>query len=101
MSDLKVCNSQDLITLCQRAIAYSFNRQLDADQIKALDLDGLHLVSVLLPFHNMDYTAVPHHRCTLYIKVTGSTEPLDGLILDVAVSDFDRLMDAEKALATS
>lgn len=99
MSDLKVCNSQDLITLCHRAIACKFNRQVDVDQIKALDLDGLHLVSVLLPFHNLDHAAVAHHRCMLYIKVQGSNEPLDGLILDVAVSDFDRLTDAEKVLA--
>jgi hypothetical protein len=99
MSDLKVCNTKDLVNLCRRASRNGFNRQLDEAFIKGVDPQGLHLVTVALPFHNMDSAVIPHHRCTLYLKVKGSTEPLEGLLLDVAVKDFDSLQDASEALA--
>jgi len=99
MSNLKACNTEDLLTLCHRAIRNRFNRQLNVADIRTVDPDGIHLVSVALPFHNLDNAAIPHHRCTLYLKVKGSTEPLEGMLLDVAVKDFERLLDAERMLA--
>ena len=98
MSDVKVCNTDDLITLLGNAMRNKFNRQVDADVLGFLDPEGAHLVVVALPFHNLDHTSIPHHRCNLYLKAKGKTEPIEGLFLDVAVSDFDRLTDAGQIL---
>lgn len=95
----RVCNTESLVSLAIAGGRANLNRQLDVRSVAAADPDGVHVVQVILPYHNgFDAKGGPHHRCEVLIKRPDSTEPASA-IFDVPVKYFDRLMKASDYLA--
>lgn len=92
---MKVVNTETLKTLQHRAAKNQFNRQVSETFLDNLDAEGLHLVNVVLPFHNADFASIPHHRCEILAKFTGQDDPTV-VMLDVATDDFEALTPVEK-----
>lgn len=95
----RVVDSGGLLALCVLAKQNAFNRQVNADNIlKDIDLEGVHMLHVMLPFHNADHAQIPHHRCQVLMKVNGTKEP-EVFMLDVAAEQYEKLTLAQDYLA--
>ena len=91
----RVVNTASLIALALDGRDRGYNRQLDAQEISShADLNGLHLLTMALPYHNgMDAKQGPHHRCSVMIREPGTPEPTIAMI-DVSADNWDRLTKA-------
>lgn len=95
----RVVDSGGLLALCTLAKQNRFNRQVDANNlVKHIDLEGVHMLHVMLPFHNADHAQIPHHRCQVLMKVNGTKEP-EVFMLDVASEQYEKLTLAEDYLS--
>ncbi len=95
----RVVDSGGLLALCVLARQNRFNRQVDANNIvKEIDLEGVHMLHVMLPFHNGDHAHIPHHRCQVLMKVNDTKEP-EVFMLDVAAEQYDKLTLAKDYLS--
>ena len=95
----RVVDSGGLLALCTLAKQNRFNRQVDANNlVKHIDLEGVHMLHVMLPFHNADFADIPHHRCQVLMKVNGTKEP-EVFMLDVASEQYETLTLAEDYLS--
>jgi hypothetical protein len=99
--EARVINTQTLSVLAERGARKHLNRQLDLRSVGAVDPDGLHVLAVILPYHNgIAAKQGPHHRCEILIKRPDTTEPSTAVI-DVLVEDFNRLTTASEYLAAA
>ena len=98
MSEYRVCNTASLLALALDGRDCDFNRQLDGGLLmQVADPGGVHVLEVVLPFHNGTDQPDPHHRCRVMIKVPDTVEPVDATI-DVRVSMWDKLTTATEYL---
>ena len=89
--DDRVVTTPILLDLVQRGIDHEFNRCLDVGKLqKVIDPDGIHLLHVVLGFHEQYRPNVDHHRVWVYIKEVGTGIPIQGL-MDIADSDWNQL----------
>lgn len=99
--DARVINTPTLVALAEIGAHKNLNRQLDPRSLGVAQSDGLHLLHVILPYHNgIAAQQGPHHRCEVLIKRPDTTEPAVGII-DVPVEQFDRLTKASEYLAAA
>lgn len=100
-TDARMVTTSDLMSLIAEGNRLGLNRQLDADAVgKDADPRGVHVLGMLLPFHQA-YNALPdHHRVLVYVKVKGSTEP-SVAVMDITDEKWDRLTRAEDLQAAS
>lgn len=98
MNEYRVCNTASLLALALDGRDCGFNRQLDAELIRlAADPEGVHVLEVVLPFHNGTDQPDPHHRCRVMIKVPDTVEPVDATI-DVRATMWNKLTTATEYL---
>lgn len=96
----RVVDSGGLLALCVLAKQNAFNRQVDENNlVKSIDLEGVHMLHVMLAFHNADHAQIPHHRCQVLMKVNGTDEP-EIFMLDVAAEQYEKLTLAQDYLAS-
>lgn len=70
------------------------NRQLSAFTLKRLDPNGFSIMSIRIPFHNVDHDNGPvHHRVQAFLKLRESAEPAE-VLMDVLADDWDQLPEA-------
>lgn len=96
----RVVTTDILLDLVRRGVGHDFNRCLDEAKLtKWIDPDGMHILHLVLPFHQQYKANVDHHRTRVYIKVKGSMNPEEAF-LDIADSDWNALVtvDTYKAL---
>ena len=99
--DARVINTPTLAALAEIGARKNLNRQLDPRSVGAADPEGLHLLHVILPYHNgIAAKQGPHHRCEVLIKRPNTTDPATAVI-DVPVEQFDRLTKASEYLAAA
>lgn len=99
--DARVINTPTLAALVEIGARRGLNRQLDPSVVLKAEPEGLHLLHVILDYHNgLRAKQGPHHRCEVLIKQPGTTDPLVGIV-DVPVEQFDRLTKASEYLATT
>lgn len=97
--DARVLDTDSLVNLAFLGARLRLNRQLDVQALKNADPDGVHVLHVVLPYHNgLDAKGGPHHRCEVLIKENGTNWPASAFI-DVPVEYFDRLTKASDYLA--
>ena len=94
-NDKKILDTRLLLALIREGNALDLNRQLDHDLVaRDIDPEGTHLVVLILPYHQAHDKATPaHHRTEVYIKVTGSNEPVTAF-LDVTDEAWGTLESA-------
>lgn len=93
MTDLRVCNTDDLRHLVKQADRHDLNRRMDLMGVR-LDPEGNHVLSLILYGHNMDVPGtLLHHRVQVLAKTEGSMDPLC-FVLDVLDTDWVRLKSA-------
>lgn len=100
-TDTRVVNTSDLMSLITEGNRLGLNRQLDADAVGSdADPRGVHVLSMLLPFHQAYNPFPDHHRVQVYVKVKGSMEPVVA-VMDITDEKWDRLTRAEDLQAAS
>lgn len=74
MSDSRVMNTLELLAAIKEGEKLGLNRQLDYDEVaKQADIDGWHVFSIILPFHEAHDRSLPaHHRVSGLIKPKGT-----------------------------
>ena len=98
LNDGRVVNTAGLLALALDGRDCMFNRQLDGGLLmQVADPAGVHMLTVVLPFHNGTDQADPHHRCRVLIKTPDSIDPTEALI-DVRVTMWERLTTASEYL---
>jgi len=97
----RVVTTPSLIALAVVGQERGMNRQLCEDALEmSADPAGLHLLTVVLPFHNGKQAKQgPHHRCQVFIKEKNTDEPAAAFI-DVPVERFEALVKADDFLKT-
>ena len=98
MDTRKAVHADDLLFIASESVRNNFNRTIDTQWLRAhLDPNGTSLVTLVLPFHNMDFAAIPHHRCSVLAKFT-ATDVAEEFYLDIAESSYNKLFSVERVL---
>lgn len=99
--EARVINTKTLAALAEIGAHKKLNRLLDERSVGLADPNGLHLLHVILPYHNgIAAKQGPHHRCEVLIKRPETTDPAVAII-DVPVEQFDRLTTTSEFLAAA
>lgn len=100
-TDPRVLGTPQLLALIKEGNDLGLNRQLDYYTVERdADPEGIHVLGMVLPFHQAYDAFPPHHRVQVYIKVKDSMEPVVAY-LDVTDEKWDRLIRAEDLEAAS
>jgi len=68
--------TDELLSAIQRGIELDLNRQANLENVEAsIDPEGMHVLSMLLPFHSANRPLPDYHRVQVYMKITDSMEP--------------------------
>lgn len=96
MSDIRIVDTPTLLELAAKGEQHGFNRVLDLNVLGgSIDIDGLHVLSMILPFHEQYRPNVDHHRVSVLIKLKDS--PIAGTaFMDIADTDWHQLVTAEE-----
>jgi len=88
----RTATTEQLETLSQHAASLRLDRYLSLDALGSLDPEGRHVVRVVTPNHQgpRGELVTTHHRCQVYVKMTGLNVPASAW-LDVALVDWDAL----------
>lgn len=99
MSDTRAMNTKQLLAAIREGISLGLNRQLEYAAIKrAVDYEGWHVFTVILPFHEaFDRSLPPHHRVNGLIKLWAVKEGLE-VTFDVTSAHWNRCLKAEMLL---
>jgi len=98
METRKAVHADDLLYIASESVRNDFNRTIDTQWLKAhLDPNGVSLVTLILPFHNMDFAAIPHHRCSVLAKFTATNVP-EEFYLDITESSYNKLFGVERVI---
>jgi len=85
MTQVKVLDSTELLTLNKEAEKRGFNRQLTDQTFVEIDPDGWHVVTLSMPHGDAD-----HVRLGLLLKMANKDDPVE-VFLDVTWEHFHAL----------
>jgi len=93
MHNHTVLTASDVRRIARNAKAADLNQQLSDLALKRLDPNGFSIMSITIPFHEVDHGGPVHHRVNAFLKLRDTTEPGEVLI-DVLVDDWNKLPEA-------
>ena len=88
-----VLTAADVRRIARHAKAADLNRQITAKAVSELDPNRFSVMSIAVPFHNIDHPGPAHHRVNAFLAVRGQDEPAE-VEMDVLSDDWDRLPEA-------
>lgn len=88
-----VLTAGDVRRVARHAKAAELNQQPTELTLKRLDPNGFSIMSIAIPFHNIDHGGPVHHRVQAYLRLRGTREPAE-ILMDVLAADWDKLPEA-------
>jgi hypothetical protein len=88
-----VLTASDVRRIARHAQAADLNQQLSAFTLKRLDPNGFSIMSIAMPFHEVDHGGPVHHRVNAFLKMRDTLEPGE-MLIDVLVEDWNKLPEA-------
>jgi hypothetical protein len=89
-----VLAADDVRRLARHARDAGLNQQISEFAVKRLDPQRFNLMTIAIPFHNIDHGEPAHHRVDAYLAVRGQQEPMT-VPMDVLADDWDTLPEAK------